>query len=75
MEAVHHLYYNEKEDKPKPGAIAKKKPGTVYRFIDIIQQIDLNYDLYSMTGEEILVLLPPEFDVWKGKVKGSHLKY
>jgi hypothetical protein len=65
LEAAKLLYFNSEESKPKPGAIAKKKPGTVYRFIDIIQQLDLNYDLYSMTGEEVLVLLPPEFNKWK----------
>jgi hypothetical protein len=26
---------------------------------------DLNYDLYSMTGEEVLQLLPAEFNKWK----------
>jgi hypothetical protein len=43
----------------------KSSPGTLLRFIDIIQQLDLTYDLYSMSGEEILALLPPEFDKWK----------
>ena len=42
-------------------------PGTFYRFIGIIQQLDLNYDLYSMSGNEILDLLPPEFNKWKGQ--------
>jgi len=43
----------------------KDMPGTLYRFIDVIQQLDLTYDLYSMNGEEILGLLPPEFDRWR----------
>jgi hypothetical protein len=68
VEAAHILYYDEKADKPKRGVIVKKnKPGTLYRFIDIIQQLDLNYDLYSMTGEEVLQLLPAEFNQWKGQ--------
>ena len=65
MEAARLLYLNKKENKPKFGAITKKKPGTVYRFIDVIQQLDLNYDLYSMTGEQVLKLLPVEFNKWK----------
>jgi hypothetical protein len=67
LKAAYLLYFDKKKSKPKFGAIAKNKPGTVYRFIDIIQQLDLNYDLYSMTGEEVLELLPPEFDKWKGQ--------
>jgi len=67
MEAAHLLYINNQEIKPKFGAIARNKAGTLYRFIDVIQQLDLNYDLYSMTGEEVLQLLPAEFNKWKGQ--------
>ncbi|MFH1977184.1 MAG: hypothetical protein ABIJ52_16800 [Pseudomonadota bacterium] len=45
----------------------KKTPGTLFRFIDVIQPLDLTYDLYSMSGKDIIGLLPPEFDKWKGK--------
>ena len=45
--------------------MARNKAGTVFRFIDVIQQLDLNYDLYSTTGVEVLQLLPAEFDKWK----------
>jgi hypothetical protein len=31
----------------------------------VVQQLDLTYDLYSMTGEQILQLLPGEFDRWR----------
>ena len=68
LEAAHILYYDDLADKPKRGAQVKKTaPGTFYRFVDIIQQLDLNYDLYSMSGEEILGLLPLEFTKWKGQ--------
>jgi len=40
-------------------------PGTLYRFIDVVQQLGLTYDLYSMTGDQILQLLPSEFDRWR----------
>jgi len=66
MEAVNLLYFHEREKRPKPAALSKKqKPGTFFRFIDVIQQLDLTYDLYSMTGEEVLELLPSEFDRWR----------
>ena len=66
IEAVNLLYFHEREKRPKPAALSKKqKPGTFFRFIDVIQQLDLTYDLYSMTGGEVLELLPREFDRWR----------
>jgi hypothetical protein len=66
LEAADKMYFKESDGKPKKGALMKKNaPGTLQRFIDVIQQLDLTYDLYSMNGEEILALLPPEFDKWK----------
>ena len=65
LEAAHLLYFNSANGQPKRGALGRKNtPGTLLRFIDIVQQLDLTYDLYSMTGREILKLLPPEFDRW-----------
>jgi hypothetical protein len=70
LEAADKMYFKELEGKPKKGALVKKiAPGTLQRFIDIIQQLDLTYDLYSMSGEEILALLPSEFDEWKENKK------
>lgn len=67
IEAVSQLYFDPSTQKAKRGAqIKKKAPGTLYRFIDVIQQLDLNFDLYSMTGDEIISILPSEFDKWKG---------
>ena len=66
MAAAHQLYYHPHTRRPKRGVQARKgAPGTLRRFIHVIQQLDLNYDLYSMTGSEILGLLPAEFDAWK----------
>jgi hypothetical protein len=68
LEAAHLLYFEETTRKPKRGVFMRKNnPGTLYRFVDVIQQFDLNYDLYSMSGNEILDLLPPEFNKWKGQ--------
>ena len=66
LEAADKMYFNELEGKPKRGVLKEKSsPGTLLRFIDVIQQLDLTYDLYSLSGQEILALLPPEFDKWK----------
>jgi hypothetical protein len=37
----------------------------VRRLVAVIQQFDLTYDLYAMTADQILTLLPPEFDRWR----------
>jgi hypothetical protein len=66
LEAADKLYFRESEGRPEKGALMKKAaPGTLRRFIDVIQQLDLTYDLYSMSGEQILTLLPPEFEEWR----------
>ena len=66
MEAAHALYCNPKTGSPKPRAAGSKvEPGGIYRFITIIQQLDLTYDLFSMKAGQILTLLPHEFDAWQ----------
>ncbi|GAB4476624.1 MAG: hypothetical protein OHK0044_22590 [Burkholderiaceae bacterium] len=50
---------------PKPGASAIDRPGSVRRFVRVLQQLDLTYDIHGMSGKAIVDLLPPEFDVWK----------
>jgi hypothetical protein len=65
MEALHILYYHNVQNKPKRGAVMNRNaPGSLYRFIDVIQQLDVTYDLYSMSGAEIVGLLPAEFNHW-----------
>lgn len=65
METANLLYFDAASGRPKRGAaVATRKPGSLFRFIDVVQQLDLTYDLYSMSGEEVLALLPSEFDQW-----------
>lgn len=54
------LLYMEKE-KLRRGA-GGKGPGSVRRFVDILNQLDLTYDLYSLSKEDLVNLLPDEFD-------------
>lgn len=66
MEALHILYYDDAHSKPRRGPIMNRDaPGSLYRFINVIQQLDVTYDLYSMSGAEIVSLLPKEFAHWK----------
>lgn len=59
------LYFNGKDERIKSGSTNRKRPGTLRRFVDVIQQFELTYDLYSMTSTDILGLLPKEFGAWK----------
>jgi hypothetical protein len=67
IEALNALYLDRKKGTPKPGAQAgAQRAGAVRRFVQVLQQLDVTYDIYGISGKEILNLLPPEFDVWRG---------
>jgi hypothetical protein len=65
IEAIDTLYWNPKRKAPKRGATTASRAGNLLRLIDVVLQLDFNYDLHGMRAEEILELLPREFDVWK----------
>jgi hypothetical protein len=68
MEALHILYHDDVKNKPKRvPKMNDYEPGSLYRFVGVIQQLDLTYDLYSMSGPEIVSLLPEEFSHWIDK--------
>lgn len=65
IEAIDLLYWDPRRNAPKRGATTTSRPGNLRRLITVVQQLDFNYDLYGMRAEEILQLLPPEFDAWR----------
>jgi len=66
IEALNALYLDRSRGVPKAGAQARTDhPGTLRRFVRVLQQLDLTYDIYGMSGRAILELLPPEFDAWR----------
>jgi hypothetical protein len=65
MEVADKLYFDNDRNKPKTGTQSRTKGGSLFRFINIIQQLELTFDLYSMRPKEILNLLPEEFNSWK----------
>ena len=66
IQAVNLLYFDQETRRPKRGAQdPKRTPGTLRRFVDVVQQLEINYDLYSMSAEAIIELLPEEFAEWK----------
>jgi hypothetical protein len=70
IEAAKILYWDAEKKRPKRGSSAQEhKSGTLRRFVDVLQQFDLTYDLYSISGEELIRLLPAEFDGWENNIK------
>jgi hypothetical protein len=68
VEVLDRLYYDKKTNRVKKGIDDKKKvltkKGSLRRFVQVINQFELTYDLYSMNRDSILSLLPEEFDKW-----------
>jgi hypothetical protein len=69
IRTVDALYFDPDKERPKKGATNRKKPGTVRRFITVLQQLERTYDLYGMDSPEILALLPPEFNSWRSATR------
>lgn len=64
------LYIDSKNRLPKRGVVTTEKiggrrrgkPGTVFRLIDVCRQYDVAWDLYAMTPESVVAMLPKEFN-------------
>lgn len=62
IETANRLYFDNGSRTPKRGSSPNwRKPGTLRRFGDVLDQLDLTYDLYSMSADELAGLLPDEF--------------
>jgi len=70
IDAATILYYDPKTGRAKRGTgTTERKPGALGRFVDVIQQLDLTHDLFSMKGTDVVALLPEEFASWREKAK------
>jgi hypothetical protein len=68
IEATLSLYMDRKRGAPKHGCQATKgPPGSIRRFVRVLQQLDVNYDIYGMSGKDMIDLLPGEFDAWANR--------
>ena len=61
MQTVTRLYFNDKDQLPKKGS-SSSGPGSPRRFAIVHQQFSRTYDFYEMNVDDILNLLPKEFD-------------
>lgn len=61
VEAATRLYYDADKGRLKRAGRARA-PGSVRRFAELLTQLDVTWDLYSMSADELVAMLPPEFD-------------
>ena len=66
VDLAHRLYGDLRTRRIKVGfggqSRATAEPGTLPRFLDVLDQLYMTYDVYGMTAEQLLPLLPAEFD-------------
>ena len=55
------LYYDSEKKKLRRGS-GGRGPGSARRLADLLNQFDVTWDLYGMTSENLLKLLPREFE-------------
>lgn len=69
MELADRLYTDPTTGKPKPGIAGgggnQRPAGGIVRLLDVLDQLYMTYDVYGMTAEQLLQLLPTEFDRWQ----------
>jgi len=61
---VRELYWDPSRARTKRGS-GGKLPGSPRRLMDYLHQLELNYDLRSISVERLLSFLPEEFDKYK----------
>ena len=61
IESVTTLYWDTKGKKLRRGA-GGKDAGSARRLADVLLQFDVTWDLYSLSADGLLGLLPREFD-------------
>jgi hypothetical protein len=64
------LYYDTDSSSLRRGARSKGQ-GTPRRLADILNQYDVTWDLYNMSAESMMHILPDEFDRFRSKVGRS----
>ena len=66
---AHLLYADPKTRKLKANSGSTSRatapPGSLPRLIDVLTQLYMTYDVYGMTAEQLLLLLPSEFNRFK----------
>ena len=66
IESLTTLYWDPQGKKLRRGA-GGKDAGSARRLADVLLQFDLTWDLYALTSQSLLGLLPKEFDRYRPK--------
>jgi hypothetical protein len=64
VQVADYMYWDSERDDYKRGATNKEDPGTVRRLIKVHDQLKRTYDVVGMNAEQVLGLLPSEFEGW-----------
>lgn len=62
IRAASRLYTDTENRTFKKGAAARTSPGCVARYAAWLNQIDLNYDLFEMNADQLIAIMPKEFE-------------
>lgn len=71
VQAAVEMYLDPVSGKMKRNALGKKTPGSARRLATIIaKQLQMTYDLHSLSKAEVFNLLPDEFSNWRAPEQG-----
>lgn len=66
LEVSVEMYLDAESGAMKKKALGKETPGSARRLATkVAKQLQMNFDMHSMTKEQVYSLLPSEFDSWK----------
>lgn len=69
LEVSVEMYLDPDVGSLKRNALGKETPGSARRLATkVAKQLQMNFDMHSMSKEQVYRLLPPEFDAWRGSV-------
>ncbi len=66
LEVSVEMYLDAESGVMKKKALGKETPGSARRLATkVAKQLQMNFDMHSMTKEQVYSLLPTEFDAWR----------
>jgi hypothetical protein len=66
LEVSVEMYLDAESGAMKKKALGKETPGSARRLATkVAKQLQMNFDMHSMSKEQVYSLLPAEFDAWR----------
>ncbi|OLF85749.1 MULTISPECIES: hypothetical protein [Marinobacter] len=62
IEAAHRIYFDSSRGTFKVGSTSQTRGGNIRRFVSYLQQLDLTYDLGTITADSLMSILPYEYN-------------